>query len=185
MPYRRRIHVPGGTYYVVQRGSNLHPIFAHPDEYAFFENVLRGALRNTDARLHAYCWTTVAIYLAVQLDGVSVGHFMQLLKSRYARGAQKRRGEHGYFFQGRYDAVVIDPNDYLLSLIHHIHYIPVLVGLAKRPDDYSHSSHQAYMHALTIPWLHTDTVLQLLANTGEQGQQYRELMSAPPLPRMA
>jgi REP element-mobilizing transposase RayT len=183
MPYRRRIHVPGGTYHVVQRGSRLHPIFAHSDDYAFFERVLQGALRSSGARLHAYCWTTAAVYLAVQLNGASIGHFMQLLKSRYARGTQQRRGERGYFFQGRYDAVLIEPNAYLLGLIQYIHYVPVLTGLARSPDDYPHTSHHAYREARHVPWLHTQAALQLL-DSGEHTVSYQKLMSGPPTSQM-
>lgn len=184
MPYRRRIHVPGGTYLVVQRGSKLHPVFSQPDDYTFFESVLRAALRSTGTRLHAYCWTSWAIYLAVEVDGASVAHFMQLLKSRYARGTQERRGDRGYFFQGRYDALIIEPSAYLLELIHFIHYVPVLTGLAKRPDDFPHTSHRAYLRRLSVPWLHSQTVQRLLNDNDEKQSAYRELMSKPPSPQV-
>jgi len=185
MPYRRRIHIPGGTYHVVQRGSKLHPIFSHPDDYVFFESVLQAALRSTGARLHAYCWTNAAVYLALEIDAASIGHFMQLLKSRYARATQQRRGEHGYFFQGRYDAVIIEPSAYLLGLIHYIHYVPVLTGLTKDPDDFLHTSHRAYLRGLSVPWLHSHTVLQLLDNSDQHRIGYRQLMSERPMPQMA
>lgn len=185
MPYRRRIHVPGGTYLVVQRGSRLHPIFSAPDEYAFFESVLQTALRNTGTRVHAYCWVSTAIYFAVEIDAGTLGRFMQLLKSRYARGTQQRRGEHGYFFQGRYDSVLIEPGAYLTRLLQYLHFVPVLLGLAKTPDEFPHTSHRAYLEALNLPWLHKQTALELLtSNAGDAAQAYRDLMSQPPIPQL-
>jgi hypothetical protein len=184
MPYRRRIHVPGGTYLVVQRGSKLHPIFSHPDDYAFCENVLQTALRNTGARVHAYCWASTAIYLAVEIDAGSLGRFMQLLKSRYARGTQQRRGDHGYFFQGRYDAVIIEPSAYLTKLIQYIHYVPVLLGLAKSPDDFPYTSHRAYLEELHVPWLYKQAALELLDSGAGDAQTYRDFMSKPPIPQL-
>ena len=86
MSRRQRLHVPGGTYYVVQRGSRARPIFAQQQDYQHFERLLATALRRTGARLHAYCWTPDAIHLALQIDGVSVGRLMQGITSRYARG---------------------------------------------------------------------------------------------------
>lgn len=184
MSYRQRIHVPGGTYHVVQRGTKQRPIFSQPDEYTLFESVLQAALRSTGARLHAYCWTTEAVYLAVQIDQISVGHFMQWLKSRYARGVQRRLGERGHLFQVRYDAVIIDPNLYLPKLVQYIHYVPVLKGLADSPDDFPHTSHQAYLEARTIPWIHSNTTRRLLGNRSEQKLMYQQLMSESPTPQM-
>lgn len=184
MSYRQRIHVPGGTYHVVQRGTKLRPIFSQPEDYALFESVLQAALRSTGARLHAYCWTSEAVYLAVQIDEISVGHFMQWLKSRYARGIQRRIGERGHLFQVRYDAVIIDPVAYLPRLIHYIHYIPVLRGLAESPDDFPHTSHQAYLDARSVPWLYPNTTRRLLGNRNEQSVGYQRLMSEPPTPEM-
>jgi REP element-mobilizing transposase RayT len=184
MSYRQRIHVPGGTYHVVQRGTRLRPIFSHPDDYELFESVLQAALRSTGARLHAYCWTTEAVYLAVQIDEISVGHFMQWLKSRYARGIQRRLGERGHLFQVRYDAVIIDPNAYLPSLIHYIHYVPVVSGLAQSPDDFPHTSHQAYLEERSVPWLYSSTARRMLGGRSEQRMGYQKLMSEPPTPEM-
>ena len=44
MSRRQRLHVPGGTYYVVQRGSTTRPIFSQHQDYQLFERLL--ALRN-------------------------------------------------------------------------------------------------------------------------------------------
>lgn len=184
MSYRQRIHVPGGTYHVVQRGTKQRPIFSQPDEYTLFESVLQAALRSTGARLHAYCWTTEAVYLAVQIDQISVGHFMQWLKSRYARGVQRRLGERGHLFQVRYDAVIIDPNLYLPKLVHYIHYVPVLKGLAASPDDFAHTSHQTYLETRNIPWIHSNTTRRLLGNRNENKLIYQKLMSEAPTPEM-
>jgi hypothetical protein len=161
----------------------LRPIFSQPDEYELFESVLQAALRSTGARLHAYCWTTEAVYLAVQIDEISVGHFMQWLKSRYARGIQRRLGERGHLFQVRYDAVIIDPSLYLPSLVQYIHYVPVLKGLAPNPDEFPHSSHQSYLDARSTAWVHCNTTRRLLGNRSEQPVAYQKLMLEPPTPQ--
>jgi len=67
MPRQQRPHVPGGTYYIVQKGTASGPIFSQPDDYSAFERVLPGVLRRADARVHAYCWTPQAIHLALHL----------------------------------------------------------------------------------------------------------------------
>lgn len=179
MSRRQRLHVPGGTYYVVQRGSTTRPIFSQQQDYPLFERLLATALRRTGARLHAFCWTPDAIHLALQIDSVSVGRFMQGITSRYARSIHERAAESGHFFRQRYRAVLIDPDAYLLKLVRYIHYIPVLVGLSSEPDSYPFTSHAAYLGRSEVPWLTIRTVLRLMTGC-DQHSEYAELMSAAP-----
>lgn len=181
MSRRQRLHVPGGTYYVVQEGSPRQPIFSQPDDYALFEYLLALTLRRTGARVHAYCWTANAIHLALQIDDASVGRFMQSLTSRYARGVHQRAGESGHFFRHRYKSVLIDPEVYLLKLIRHIHQVPALTGLTPNADAHSYSSHSAYLAKSSVEWLTTRHALRLLAD-GAEATTYADFMSqaAPP-----
>lgn len=181
MPRQQRIHVPEGTYYIVQRGSSQHPVFSQPEDYALFEHVLPDALNRTGARLHAYCWTGDAIHLTLQIDGRPVGDFMRALTSRYARCVHQRTGERGWFFGHRYQSVLIDPDAYLLRLIHYLHHVPVLQGLTRRPDDYPHTSHRVYLGAARVPWVHTQTALRLLDSFDDDRVAYRRFMSDAPL----
>lgn len=184
MSYRRRIHVPGGMYHVVQRGTKPRPIFSQPQDYELFESVIQAALRSTGTRVHAYCWTTETIYLAVQIDQISLGHFMQWVKSRYARGIQRRLGERGHLFQVRYDAVIVDPKMYLTSLVHYIHYVPVLKGLTETPTDFPHSSHHAYAGTKETDWLHCNSMRRSLGKRDDQAAAYQALMAEPPTAEM-
>ena len=179
MSRRQRLHVPGGTYYVVQRGSSTRPIFSEHQDYQLFERLLATALRRTGARLHAYCWTPDAIHLALQIDSVSVGRFMQGITSRYARSIHERAAESGHFFRQRYKAILIDPDVYLLKLVRYVHHIPVLGTLSSDPGSYPFTSHVAYLGRAEIPWLTTRTTLRLM-NGCDQNSEYAELMSAPP-----
>jgi putative transposase len=179
MSRRQRLHVPGGTYYVVQRGSSTRPIFAQQQDYQLFERLLATALRRTGSRLHAYCWTPDAIHLALQIDSVSVGRFMQGITSRYARSIHERGAESGHFFRQRYRAILIDPDAYLLRLVRYIHHIPVMDALSSDPGSYAFTSHVAYLGRSEMPWLTTRTALRLL-NGCDQNSEYAELMSAMP-----
>ena len=117
MSRRQRLHVPGGTYYVVQRGSTTRPIFSQHQDYQLFERLLATALRRTGARLHAYCWTPDAIHIALQIDSVSVGRFMQGITSRYARSIHERAAESGHFFRQRYKAILARTRSPVMVLI--------------------------------------------------------------------
>jgi putative transposase len=176
MSRRQRLHVPGGTYYVVQRGNAHQPIFSRLEDYALFERLLATALRRTSARVHAYCWTPQDIHMIVQIEEISVGRLMQGLTSRYARSMHKRDGECGHFFRQRYKAVLIDAPAYLLKLMSHIHRAAVRAGLSESVGAYPFSSHRAYLRSTTVPWLTMNTASRLL-DSCDQTSDYADLMA--------
>jgi putative transposase len=179
MSRRQRLHVPGGTYYVVQHGSTNRPIFTQPGDYQLFERLLAAALRRTSARVHAYCWTPQAIHLALQIDNISVGRFMQGITSRYARSIHQRAAESGHFFKQRYRAILIDPEAYLLKLVRFIHHVPAIAGMVPDAATHPHTSHAAYLGSAEMPWVTTRTAFRLL-NGCDEHSEYAEFMSAAP-----
>lgn len=65
----------------------------------------------------------------------------------------------GHLFQGRYKALLVDGDSYLLELVRYIHLNPVRAGVATTLDDYEWSSHQVYLGEDRIAWLSCDSVL--------------------------
>jgi putative transposase len=180
---RSRLHVPGGFYYVVHRSSARQPIFADASDYAIFERLLATMLARCRARVHAFCWEVDAIHLALQVTDMPVGRLMQRLSSQYARRVRRRRGAGGQLFQHGYDALLIDPDAYLLKLIRYLHLIPVRCGSVQDPNDYTLSSQRAYMGMANISWLTTTVALRMLAQRPEQARySYRRLMFEAPAP---
>src|SRR5688572_25186522 len=183
MSRRSRLHVPGGLYYVVQRGNARQPIFTDASDYATFEQLLASMLTRCRAKLHAFCWATDAVYLAVQITDVPVGRLMQRLTSQYARRVHRKHGESGHLFQQRYHALLVDPDAYLLKLIHYVHLVPVRAGVTKDSTEYALSSHRAYLGMTNVPWLTTGIALRLLGQRNDQSRQaYRRLMFEHPEP---
>ncbi|MBX5460120.1 MAG: transposase [Steroidobacteraceae bacterium] len=178
MSRRSRLHVPGGLYYVVQRGNARQPIFTDASDYATFEQLLAAMILRCRTRVHAFYWTRDAIHFVVQIADLPVGRLMQRLTSQHARRVHRRHGDSGHLFQQRYHALLVDPDRYLLRLIRHIHLMPVRAGIVKDPAEYTLSSHNAYLGTSHVPWLSMGTVLRMLApRFGEARQEYRRFMS--------
>jgi REP element-mobilizing transposase RayT/transposase-like protein len=181
MPRRQRVHVPGGTYYILRRTHSPRPIFSQPEDYALIESLLPAVLRRTGANLLAYCWMPDAIHLALQVDDAPVGDFMRELTSHYAQHIHLRTGERGQFFRRPYQSTLVDPDAYLGQLVQYLHYIPVFGGAAQHPDDYPYSSHRIYLRDARNPLLHTKPLLQIIDGFDEERVAYRRLMAeAPP-----
>lgn len=88
---------------------------------------------------------------------------MQHLAFRYTRWINKRENRFGHLFQGRFKAILIDADAYLLELVRYIHLNPVRSGLISDPAEYRWSSHRAYLGLDRVGWLTTDWVYSRLA----------------------
>ena len=82
---------------------------------------------------------------------------------RYTRWINTKHTRSGHVFQGRYKAILVEADRYLLELVRYIHLNPVRAGFVKDPADYPWSSHRAYVGREELPWLWTDWVLSYFA----------------------
>lgn len=184
MARQRRLDVPHGTYYVVQSGSAQQRLFTQPEHFVLLEELLASVLRRTGTHALAYCWLPDSIHLALQMGSVPLGRFMQGFTSRYARSLHLQLNVRGHLFAHRYRSLLIDPECWLLPLIHYVHSLPVLEGLVTNTAVYEYSSHQIYLGITRTSWIHTRAALRSLAGRGEPDHAYRELMAQPPTPEV-
>lgn len=159
MARKPRIHLPGGLYHVIFRGNAGQPVFLNDDDRFRFYLLLQEGTARFGYRVHAFCLMTNHIHLALQCGDIPLQRGMQNLSFRYTRWVNWRTKRTGHLFQGRYKAVLVDSDGYLLELVRYIHLNPVRVGMVKAPGDYPWSSHHAYLGKEPLPWLTTEWAL--------------------------
>ena len=161
MPRKPRLHVPGGIYHVILRGNNRQAIFDTPADRFDFEQLLAGGLKRYSCRVHAYCWMTNHVHLAVQVGEKPLSGLMGWVASQYARRFNVRMGRSGHLFERRHIAILIDHDTYLLSLVRYIHRNPIEAKLVSSACDYQWSSHRDFVGHCRHEWLTTHWVLSL------------------------
>lgn len=177
MSRRLRLHVPGGFYHVTLRGNHRQLIFFTEDDRDLLDDVVAEAIHRLEARIHAYCWMTNHIHMLVQIADAPLGNLMLRIASQYARAVQTRMETTGHLFERRYHAVLVDADDYLITLIRYIHLNPVRGGLVADPAEYSWSSHRVYLGDCQRSWVTTEFALRMLGNQPTHAAaRYRELM---------
>ena len=160
MPRKPRLFYPGAFYHVMLRGNARQDIFCGDRAYHQFEQFLAEGLEQHRRRLHAYCWMGNHVHMLLQCSDVPISEMMRVLSQRYTYWFNRQHDRVGHLFQGRYKALVVDTDGYLLELIRYIHLNPVRAELVEQIDDYPWSSHHAYLGRQTKPWLITDWVLR-------------------------
>lgn len=163
MSRKPRIHVPGGVYHVMLRGNGGQEIFLDPGDGAGFLALLAEGTARFGFRCHGYCLMPNHAHLVLQAGAAPLSRAMQNLSFRYSRHVNAREKRVGHLFQGRYKAILVDADGYLLRLVRYVHLNPVRAGLCKVPEVWRWSGHRAYLGRAAVPWLTTERVLGLLA----------------------
>jgi hypothetical protein len=119
------------------------------------------------------------IHLVIQVSDVALPKIMQNVAFRYTHWINKRNGRSGHLFQGRYQAILVDADSYLLELVRYVHLNPVRAGLVKNPLDYAWSGHRAYLGKETLPWLCSEWVLgQFAKRLNKCRKRYQAFVNA-------
>ncbi len=124
-------------------------------------------------RIHAFCLMTNHVHLAIQVDTIPLSKIMQNLSFRYTRWFNRREQRIGHLFQGRYRAVLVERDSYLLELVRYIHLNPLRAGMVQDVVDYAWSGHRAYAGLDLLPWLTEDYMLIQLAHEGKEENRSR------------
>ena len=97
--------------------------------------------------------------MALQVGDIPLSRIMQNLALRYTTWINRKNRRTGHLFQGRYKAILLDADSYLLELVRYIHLNPVRAGLVMLPEEYLWSGHRAYLGKEELPWLTSEWVL--------------------------
>ncbi len=137
MARKPRLHIPGGLSHVMLRGNGGQDIFFSDNDRFYFQSLVEEGVKRFEHRIHAYCWMRNHVHLAIQVGEIPLSKIIQNLSFRYTRYINKKKSQIGHLFQGRYKAILIDADSYLLELVRYIHLNPVRAKLVTNPADYN------------------------------------------------
>lgn len=132
-----------------------------------------------NVRIAAFCLMPNHYHLLIQTPDANLSRFMRHVDGVYTQRFNRSRECDGSLFRGRYKAVLVEADSYLLELVRYIHRNPLRAGLVSRLDRYAWSSHKAYLsRSAKWAWLHTEAALSMLRSAGEDSAEaYRAFMA--------
>ncbi|MFZ5764021.1 MAG: transposase [Thermodesulfobacteriota bacterium] len=159
-----RLEYPGAWYHVMNRGRRREEIFPTRQDHETFLEVLRETVTNWNLQIAAYCLMGNHYHLLVHTPDGNLSRGMRHLNGIYTQRFNRRHEKDGPLFRGRYKAILVDADSYLLDVLRYIHRNPLEAGIAETLADYEWSSHHGYLsRAKKWDWLVKDAVLAMLS----------------------
>lgn len=174
-----RIEYPGAWYHVMNRGRRGEQIFLEENDYKTFLELLMESVELWNLRIAAYCHMPNHYHLLVQTPDANLSRCMRHINGVYTQRFNRLHQCDGQLFRGRYKAILVDADCYLLQLVRYIHRNPLRAGIVEELSSYEWSSHRGYLSkSKKWDWLHKDFVLSMLSEDRRQRRRlYREFVA--------
>ena len=170
-----RIEYPEAHYHVTSRGNERKAIFRGDADRQNFVELVRRAVDQFDLRLHAYVLMDNHYHLLIETRRAGLNRALRYLNGVYTQAFNRRHKRVGHLFQGRYKAILVEKESFLLELSRYIHLNPWRVKESNDPVKYPWSSLGSYVGARAVPsWLTVKDVLSHFGSKGKRG--YREFV---------
>jgi len=122
-----RIEYPGAWYHVTSRGNERRNIFQDDRDRGKFLEILADSLDRYHAELHGYVLMTNHYHLLLKTLEANLRHLMQRFNTAYTVYYNHRHHRQGHLYQGRYKAILVQADTYLLELSRYLHLNPVRI----------------------------------------------------------
>jgi len=170
-----RIEFESAWYHVMNRGAGRQDVFISDAQRERFLELLGDLADRFGVETHAYCLMDNHYHLLLHTPLGNLGRGMRHLNGVYTQYFNRDQVHDGALFRGRYKAILVDADEYLLHLTSYIHRNPLEAGIVERLSDYRWSSYPAYIGRTTAPaWLRRDMVYSMLGGKARRYQSFVE-----------
>lgn len=155
-----RLEIPGGLYHVTSRGDGREDIYLDDADRQNWLELFAGVCERFNWSCHAYCLMTNHYHVIIETPDGNLSIGMRQLNGVYTQSFNRRHSRVGHVFQGRYKAIFVDKDSYLLELSRYVILNPVRATMVQRPEYWPWTSYHFMIDARSPPkWLHRDWLL--------------------------
>ena len=154
-----RLEFTGALYHITSRGDRHEDIYEDDADRKAFTSVLGNVCKSYNWVCHAYCLMSNHYHLLIETPDANLSRGMRQLNGVYTQAFNRAHGQAGHVFQGRYKAILVEKDSYLLELSRYIVLNPVRAGMVASAKDWPWSSYRATVgevkrpHYLNVDWL--------------------------------
>jgi len=174
-----RIEYAGALYHVTARGNRQEDIFYSDIDRKAFLEVLAQVVERFNWLVHAYCLMDNHYHLLIETPDGNLSKGMRQLNGVYTQTSNRNNNHVGHVFQGRYKAILVQKDSYLLELARYIVLNPVRARMVKNAKAWPWSSYRDTAGYRVPPqWLSVEWLLTAFAKITSNAQQhYQEFVA--------
>lgn len=159
-----RLEFAGALYHITCRGNERKAIYFDDTDFELFLTLLDKVCEQYNWVVHAYCLMTNHYHLLLETPDANLSKGMRQLNGTFTQAINRKHQRVGHLFQGRYKAILVDKDAYLLELSRYIVLNPIRANMVQTLEDWRWSSWHAVVWRLASPsWLATDALLAMFA----------------------
>ena len=173
-----RIEFAGALYHVTSRGDRKEDIYLDDTDRERFLLLLQQITKDYNWLVHAYCLMDNHYHLLIETPDGNLSKGMRQLNGVYTQTTNRHHGNVGHVFQGRYKAILVQKESYLLELARYIVLNPVRARMVKSVKDWPWSSyHQTSGIRENDDWISTEWLLSAFSQKlGTAQKKYQEFV---------
>ena len=174
-----RIEFPDALYHITSRGNRREDIYLDDKDRNAFLQILSQVCDRFNWVCHSYCLMSNHYHLMIETPEGNLSQGMRQLNGVYTQSFNRNHGRVGHVFQGRYKAIVVQKESYLLELSRYIVLNPVRAGMVRAARDWRWSSYRSTAGMAAAPaCLKTDWLLSCFGKRKNIAmERYRSFVS--------
>ena len=147
-----RIEIAGGLYHVTSRGDAREDIFFVEADRLYWLGLLGDICRRYKWICHAYCQMTNHWHIVVETLEGNLSRGMRQLNGMYTQYVNRTHNRVGHVYQGRYKAILVEKESYLLELARYVVLNPVRAGMVVNAAEWRWSSYCSNFYDKYTSW---------------------------------
>jgi len=161
-----RLEFASALYHLTSRGDGREAIFLSDGDRQVFLDVVAAVWERYNWAVHAYCLMTNHYHLLVETPDANLSKGMRQLNGVYTQRFNRIYKRTGHVFQGRYKAILVQKDAYLLELARYVVLNPVRARMVRAARDWPWSSYRATIGEVQAPqWLERRAILAAFGET--------------------
>jgi putative transposase len=182
-----RLEFPGAIYHITSRGDRQEAIYEDDADRQQWLDILSRVCERYNWRVHAYCLMGNHYHIVLETADGNLSKGMRHLNGVYTQHFNRQHNRVGHVYQGRYKAILVEKDGYLLELSRYVVLNPVRARMIKTMDEWHWSSYLATIGKLPLPawleveWLLSQFSLQRNRARGRYIDFVREGIGLPPV----
>jgi len=151
-----RLELCGGLYHVTSRGDGREDIYLSDEDRETWLAVFGQVCERFNWVCHAWCQMTNHYHILIETPEANLAQGMRQLNGVYTQRFNRAHERVGHVFQGRYKAILVERDSYLLELARYVVLNALRAKMVKRLEAWPWSSYTATCGQVNIPCLATD-----------------------------